>query len=116
MAEKDGRQVAFLWLAAAGKTAYELYGGVNQEGRDARVNYLLKWQAIAMMKSSGYSIYDFNGRVSEGVSSFKDNFAPAAVDYIGTWDRPFDATLYGIWEGLWPVIKRAGRFVAKAKR
>jgi lipid II:glycine glycyltransferase (peptidoglycan interpeptide bridge formation enzyme) len=111
VAERGGKPLAFLWLAAAGTTAYELYGGVNQAGRDARVNYFLKWQAIVMMKAAGFAIYDFNGRVSEGVSGFKQNFAPREVDYIGTWDRPLNAVMYVVWESAWPLIKRAGRLV-----
>jgi len=111
VAEQDGQQCAFLWLAAAGSTAYELYGGVNQIGRDGRVNYFLKWQAISMMKTAGFITYDFNGRVSEGVSDFKKNFAPREADYIGTWDRPLNPVMYSVWENAWPLIKRAGRLV-----
>lgn len=110
-AEYEGRMVAFLWLLAAGSTAIELYAGANDTGRNLNVNYLLKWRAISMMKSAGYAHYDLNGRVSEGVSSFKAHFSPAEIDFVGTWDRPLAPAAYAVWEGLWPVIKRAGRVI-----
>jgi peptidoglycan pentaglycine glycine transferase (the first glycine) len=109
----DGRPVAFLWLAAAGSTAYELYGGVTDAGQEVKANYLLKWRAISEMKAAGFIHYDFNGRVTEGVARFKEGFGPAEVDYIGTWDFPVSRLGYMAWEGLWPIAKRVGRRLAK---
>jgi peptidoglycan pentaglycine glycine transferase (the first glycine) len=114
-AQFDGKPVAFLWLAAAGKTAYELYGGVNQQGGEVKANYFLKWYAIEEMKKLKYEIYDFNGRLNEGVSRFKDGFGPDATDYIGTWDYPLNRTGYRLWESLWPVMKVVGRRVAQMR-
>jgi peptidoglycan pentaglycine glycine transferase (the first glycine) len=105
----EGKPVAFLWLAVAGKTAYELYGGVNAVGGEMKANYMLKWEAIRAMQASGYEIYDFNGRLNEGVSRFKDGFGPDATDYIGTYDFPINKLGYQVWESLWPVAKRIGR-------
>lgn len=110
-AQFENQPVAFLWLAAAGSTAFELYGGVNATGQKMRANYALKWQAIVDAQAAGLSLYDFNGRVSEGVSQFKEGFGPQEVDWVGTWDRPLQPFLYGVWEGAWPVIKRAGRLM-----
>lgn len=109
------KPVAFLWLATAGSTAYELYGGVTEDGQLAKANYTLKWRAITDMKAAGYTIYDFNGRLNEGVSHFKEGFGPNAIDYIGTWDHPFNPIGYRAWENLWPLIKRAGRTLAKRR-
>ena len=105
----EGKAVAFLWLAAAGKTAYELYGGVTELGAEMKANYTLKWQAIQAMKEDGYLIYDFNGRLNEGVSRFKDVFGPDETDYIGTYDYPLNRLGYRMWESLWPVAKKIGR-------
>jgi peptidoglycan pentaglycine glycine transferase (the first glycine) len=111
----QGEAVAFLWLAGAGRTAYELYGGVTEVGQAMKANYFLKWQAMREMKAAGYEIYDFNGRLNEGVSRFKEGFGPAETDYIGTWDYPLSAVGYGVWEHLWPLVKVAGRGVARLR-
>lgn len=111
----DDQPVAFLWLAAAGKTAYELYGGVNAAGGEMKANYVLKWEAMRAMKAAGYEIYDFNGRLNEGVSRFKDGFGPDETDYIGTYDFPLNRLGYQMWESLWPVAKRAGRVLRGRK-
>ncbi len=105
----EGKPVAFLWLAGAGKMACELYGGVNAVGAEKKANYVLKWEAIRAMKSAGYEVYDFNGRLNEGVSRFKDGFGPDETDYIGTYDFPLNHLGYQLWESLWPVAKRVGR-------
>ena len=105
-----------MWLAAAGRTAYELYGGVNAAGGEIKANYPLKWQAIRAMKAAGYEIYDFNGRLNEGVSRFKDGFGPDETDWIGTYDYPLNAPLYLAWEKLWPLAKPVGRMLRKIKR
>jgi len=105
----EGKPVAFLWLGVAGRTAYELYGGVSEVGGEVKANYVLKWEAMRAMKAAGYVIYDFNGRLNEGVSRFKDGFGPDETDYIGTYDYPLNRLGYQLWENLWPVAKRVGR-------
>jgi lipid II:glycine glycyltransferase (peptidoglycan interpeptide bridge formation enzyme) len=114
-ARYQGEVAAFLWLAGAGRTAYELYGGVTEAGQVVKANYFLKWQAIVAMKTAGYEVYDFNGRLNEGVSRFKDGFGPEAVDYIGTWDYPMGRVGYRAWEHLWPVVKVMGRGVGRLR-
>jgi peptidoglycan pentaglycine glycine transferase (the first glycine) len=112
----EGKPVAFLWLAVAGKTAYELYGGVDSIGAEMKANYCLKWHAIREMKAAGLEIYDFNGRLNDGVSRFKDGFGPDSTDYIGTYDYPISLILYHVWEHLWPVAKPIGRRIKNAAR
>ncbi len=108
-ARVGGRPVAFLWLGTAGETAYELYGGVTVEGQELKANYFLKWRVMMDMKVAGYHVYDFNGRLNEGVSRFKDGFGPDETDYIGTWDYPLNKFGYKLWERLWPLAKPIGR-------
>jgi peptidoglycan pentaglycine glycine transferase (the first glycine) len=115
-ADFEGEPVAFLWLAGAGRTAYELYGGVNAVGAEMKANYMLKWEAMRAMKAAGYEIYDFNGRLNEGVSRFKEGFGPAETDYIGTYDYPLNRLGYQLWESLWPMAKRVGRGLRVVKR
>ena len=112
-AEVSGRAEAFLWLATGSRTAYELYGGVTDEGQAARANYTLKWTAIRDMQAAGYTIYDFNGRLNEGVGKFKDGFGPEHTDWVGTWDYPLNKLGYAAWERFWPVIRPVGRKLMK---
>ncbi|MBW4061205.1 peptidoglycan bridge formation glycyltransferase FemA/FemB family protein [Candidatus Saccharibacteria bacterium] len=112
-AEVGNRPEAFLWLATGSKTAYELYGGVTEAGQAARANYTLKWTAMRDMKAAGYTIYDFNGRLNDGVGKFKDGFGPDHTDWIGTWDYPINKLGYAAWENLWPVIRPVGRKLMK---
>jgi peptidoglycan pentaglycine glycine transferase (the first glycine) len=111
----DGRDEAFLWLATGGRTAYELYGGVTASGQQARANYHLKWSVIRAMKNEGFLVYDFNGRLNEGVSRFKEGFGPDETNWIGTWDYPIENMSYALWTALWPLAKPAGRFVRKLR-
>jgi peptidoglycan pentaglycine glycine transferase (the first glycine) len=113
-AEVEGKVEGFLWLAASGKTAYELYGGISSVGGEHKVNYLLKWKAMTELKAAGYDLYDFNGRLNEGVSQFKVGFGPDETDWIGTYDYVFNAVGYQLWERLWPVAKPVGRRIMKA--
>jgi lipid II:glycine glycyltransferase (peptidoglycan interpeptide bridge formation enzyme) len=66
-----GKPVAFLWLAISEKTAFELYGGMNEEGQNLRANYALKWHVITTMQKWGLERYDMNGLLNDGVSTFK---------------------------------------------
>jgi peptidoglycan pentaglycine glycine transferase (the first glycine) len=111
----EGKPVAFLWLAGAGWTAYELYGGVNAVGAEIKANYVLKWEAMRAMKEAGCEIYDFNGRLNEGVSRFKDGFGPAETNYIGTYDYPLNRLGYKLWESLWPMAKPIGRVLRRGR-
>lgn len=113
-AEIHGKPEGFLWLAASGRTAYELYGGISAVGGENKVNYALKWTAMTELKAAGYELYDFNGRLNEGVSQFKVGFGPDETDWIGTYDYVFDSIGYQIWERLWPVAKPIGRRIMKA--
>ena len=112
----EGRHVAFLWLATGGGTAYELYGGANDAGFQAKANYSLKWRAISDMKANGYRTYDFNGRFNEGVARFKEGFGPVETDYVGTWDYPVSKLGYHVWERLWPVATPIVRRLAGRSR
>lgn len=68
----QGKLVSFAWLAISGTTAFELYGGMSQEGQDLRANYALKWHAICKCKEWGLGRYDMNGLLNDGISTFKE--------------------------------------------
>jgi lipid II:glycine glycyltransferase (peptidoglycan interpeptide bridge formation enzyme) len=97
--------VAFLWLAISQHTAFELYGGMNDEGQRLRANYVLKWHAIQTMKKWGIDLYDFNGLLNDGVSTFKQGFADHENMLVGTYDKPL-SPLYKVWTHALPAAKK----------
>lgn len=103
-----GKPVAFLWLAISEKTAFELYGGVNEEGQNLRANYALKWHAITTMQKWGLERYDMNGLLNDGVSTFKQGFASHEDMLVGTYDKPL-SPLYVLWSKGLPTAKKIVR-------
>lgn len=97
--------IAFLWLAISAKTAYELYGGVNEEGQELRANYALKWQAIQKVKGWGLERYDFGGMVAGGVATFKHGWSDSPTNFAGTFDKPL-SPLYKVWTKGLPTVKK----------
>lgn len=104
----NGNPIAFLWLAISQETAFELYGGMNDEGQQLRANYALKWHAIQTMKKWGIARYDFNGLLNDGVSTFKRGFASHEDMLAGTYDKPL-SPLYGVWTQALPTAKKVLR-------
>jgi peptidoglycan pentaglycine glycine transferase (the first glycine) len=111
-AYKDNEPIAFLWLAISAKTAFELYGGMNDSGQESRANYALKWHAITKMREWGIERYDMNGLVSDGVSTFKRGFADHEDVLVGTYDRPL-SPLYLVWTKVLPLGKRIVRMIKR---
>lgn len=105
MAEYQGRTVAFLWPVVTPEVAFELYGGMNDEGQSLRANYFLKWSVIQDMKQKGITRYDVNGLLNDGVTTFKKGFIPDETLLSGTYDRPL-SPLYFIWKTLLPTAKK----------
>lgn len=108
----EGRIVAFLWLVVSGVTAFELYGGMNDDGQRLRANYTLKWEVIRSTKEWGLGRYDMNGLLNDGVSTFKQGFASHEDLLAGTYDRPL-SPLYGVWQKGLPHAKRVVRRVRR---
>lgn len=104
--------VAFLWLAISGKTAFELYGGMSDEGQRLRANYALKMHAIKKCKEWGIDRYDLNGLLDGGVSNFKQGFSSQTTELVGSFDLPLNP-LYKVWTKGLPTIKRAVRAVKR---
>ncbi|QYM76599.1 peptidoglycan bridge formation glycyltransferase FemA/FemB family protein [Leucobacter luti] len=103
----EGKPVAFLYMAKSDRTAFELYGGMDETGQRLRANYALKWHVIRHMKSIGIERYDFGGLINDGVTTFKTGFASHENLLAGSWDRPGPG--YKIWtEGL-PLAKKIVR-------
>ncbi len=104
----DEQPIAFLWLAISADTAFELYGGMNEQGQTLRANYALKWYAIRKTKEWGLTRYDFGGLVGDGVSNFKRGWAENDTDLAGTFDKPL-SSFYGVWNSGLPTAKKVVR-------
>lgn len=104
-AYQDDQPLAFVWLAASARTAFELYGGMNTRGQELRANYALKWHAITSCKEQGISRYDMNGLLNDGVSTFKRGFASHENELAGTYDHPL-SPLYPLWAKGLPSVKK----------
>ncbi len=111
-AYEDETPVAFVWLAASSKTAFELYGGMNERGQELRANYMLKWHAIRRCKEWGIDRYDMNGLLNDGVSTFKQGFASHEDMLVGTYDYPL-SPLYVAWSKGLPTAKKTIRRAKK---
>ncbi len=103
---KDKKLINFVWLAANSNTAFELYGGMNQEGQKLRTNYALKWQAIKYCQEQGMARYDLNGLLNDGISDFKKGFSDHRNQLVGTYDYVYKPFLYHLWLVALPIIKR----------
>jgi peptidoglycan pentaglycine glycine transferase (the first glycine) len=104
--------IAFLWMAISADTAYELYGGMNEDGQRLRANYALKWYVVRKVKEWGLKEYDFGGLVVGGVSVFKQGWSEEETRFAGTFDRPL-SPLYGLWSSLFPKVKMASQNVRR---
>ena len=101
----DDEPVAFLWLAASERTAFELYGGATDAGQELHANFGLKWALIREMRSRGVAEYDMNGLLNDGISQFKRSFAEHEDVLVGPLDVPFSPA-YQLWVRGVPVAQR----------
>lgn len=113
LAEKDGQAVAFVWILAAGSTAFELYGGMTRDGAKLHGNYALKAHAMQQMKAEGFKLYDFNGRLNDGVSHFKSLWGATETDWIGSYNLPLKKAHYAAWQVAWPLGKKLSKLFSK---
>jgi len=104
----DDQPIAFLWLAISSDTAFELYGGMNDIGKQLRANYALKWHAIRKTKEWGLSRYDFGGLIEDGVSNFKRSWTDHDSELAGTFDMPL-SPFYGLWNKTLPAMRKTAQ-------
>jgi lipid II:glycine glycyltransferase (peptidoglycan interpeptide bridge formation enzyme) len=113
VAEQGREMLAFLWLVATPAVSFELYGGVTEKGQTSRANYTLKWQAIQSQKQAGVLVYDMNGLLNDGISTFKLGFSGGQeILLTPTLDKPL-SIWYPIWEAILPNAKK---IIRKIKR
>ena len=114
MAEYKGRVVAFLWPIVTPEVAFELYGGMNDEGQALRANYHLKWQVVQTMKEQGVKRYDVNGLLNDGVTTFKKGFIPEETMMCGTYEKGM-SVWYPVWRYLLPLAKRSVQYARRLR-
>jgi peptidoglycan pentaglycine glycine transferase (the first glycine) len=100
----EGKPIAFLWMGISADVAYELYGGMNEDGQQLRANYALKWYVIRKVKEWGLTQYDFGGLVVGGVSVFKQGWSSEETSFAGTFDKALSPT-YVVWSRGLPKAK-----------
>lgn len=110
----EGAPVAFLFMAYSARTAFELYGGMNDVGQRLRANYALKWHVICEMRARGCARYDFGGLINDGVTTFKKGWAQHEDLLAGTWDMP--GRFYRLWTVGVPFAKRVLRSLRGFRR
>jgi lipid II:glycine glycyltransferase (peptidoglycan interpeptide bridge formation enzyme) len=111
----DDQPIAFLWLAISETTAFELYGGMNDQGQELRANYALKWHAIRKVKEWGITRYDFGGLINDGVSNFKRSWSDSETTLAGTIDKPLSKA-YGFWDKALPSAKTVVRKIKSLRK
>lgn len=97
-AEKDGRDLAGIIVAAYGEKAYYLYAGSRDEMRECMPNYGLQWEAIRLCRKAGAMRYDLMGvppnnnprHPMAGLYTFKTGLGGELIHYAGCWDYPYD--------------------------
>jgi lipid II:glycine glycyltransferase (peptidoglycan interpeptide bridge formation enzyme) len=91
----DGTLLAGIVVARFGRTAYYLFGGSADNGKELMPNYLLHWRAMLDFKALGCEVYDWWGIPDEpapdhpwfGLYRFKTGFGGSTVRYLGLYER-----------------------------
>ncbi len=110
---KEDKLVSFVWLALNRSSAFELYGGMNEQGQKLRANYALKWYAITESKKLGALRYDLNGLLNDGISDFKRRFGKDETQLAGTYEYVYKPFLHWVWFKLLPIAKKLLRLIKK---
>ncbi|MBN1331383.1 peptidoglycan bridge formation glycyltransferase FemA/FemB family protein [Candidatus Dojkabacteria bacterium] len=80
------------FVAYAGESAYEWYGGVNDSGKELKAGPLLKWESIMEAKKRELKYYDQWGvarKTGEGTEDFKKN---DPLYYVSVFKMRFGGT------------------------
>jgi len=100
VAEYQGKPIAALFVARAGKRAYYLYGASTDEERNRMPTYLLQWEAMKWAKARGGEEYDLWGVPDEEEATLEANFEKR---HDGLWG------VYRFKRGFGGEVKRAAQ-------
>jgi lipid II:glycine glycyltransferase (peptidoglycan interpeptide bridge formation enzyme) len=99
-----------------GRQCWYVYGASSANLRKLMPNHLLQWRMMQWARDEGCEVYDFRGVALDrpgtgdhlaGLRRFKAGFAAEYVEYIGEWDLPLSALLYGAFTLLEPKLRKA---------
>jgi len=107
--------VCFSWCVNSSRTSFQLYGGGNAAGRHLRATTPVYWRSVEIAQQDGLTRFDLNGLLNDGISDFKRSLARHDDEMVGTIDVPF-SPLYGVWDRVLPVAKRAVRSLRARRR
>jgi lipid II:glycine glycyltransferase (peptidoglycan interpeptide bridge formation enzyme) len=93
----DGTPVSSKMILASGGRASQLYGGLTDEGGQARAGHFFEWEAIVRSKAAGARIFDMWGRSTKGIAHFKQGFGGRVVEYGGTFDLVINAPVRSLY-------------------
>jgi lipid II:glycine glycyltransferase (peptidoglycan interpeptide bridge formation enzyme) len=111
LAEHEGDTLAGVFVFAAGKTAWYLYGASSNEKRNLMASYGVQWKAIEWARARGCETYDLWGIPDEdeatletqfqerndglwGVYGFKRGWGGEVVRSVGAWDQVYNPLVY----------------------
>lgn len=126
LAEHEGDTLAGVMVFAVGRTAWYLYGASANAKRNLMASYGVQWHAIQWAKARGCTDYDLWGIPDEeeavleqhfqereeglwGVYGFKRGWGGQVVRSLGTWDRPYNALVYRVYEAALRLRERQVR-------
>lgn len=90
----DGTAVSSKMILHSGGRASQLYGGLSDEGGEARAGHFFEWEAIIRSKAAGARVFDMWGRSTRGIAHFKQGFGGQVVEYGGTFDLVVNAPVH----------------------
>jgi lipid II:glycine glycyltransferase (peptidoglycan interpeptide bridge formation enzyme) len=104
LAYYDDEAVAGIITLFFGKTGTYLYGASSNRHRNLMAPYALQWRAMRDAQSSGCIEYDLFGippnddpaHPMAGLYRFKTGFGGKIIHRPGSWDYPYNRTLYAM--------------------
>jgi len=113
LAEHEQRPLAGIMVFRFGDTAYYLFGGSTERGRELMPNYLLHWTAMVDFRRLGCRKYDWWGIPSDpapdhpwfGLYRFKTGFGGERVPYAGLYEQVRRPGRW-VWEGRLRKLKQ----------
>ncbi len=108
--QHEGKDVGTYFVVYKDEFANELYGGVNEVGRNMRAGYVLKWESIKDARNQGRKYYDHWGVAKKlvddydkndglyNISHFKEGFGGNYTEYLPQFTYVFSKTSHSLFK------------------